>query len=188
MRFLMILLLCFAMPAAAAPRDDVHKAYTRFLGMKTFRADVDSSTGKMKSSSRIEFQAPDCYRVSNVGQPENLIIGDTMHMNLNGSMMKIPMPGLKDMIAQYRNPKMLAELGAGTVVESLGIEILDKQAMRKYRYTTTKPHVTSNLMWVSVATGDVMQIESNGNIGKKPFRTLIRYSHYNSPAIKISVP
>ena len=188
MRFLMILLLCFALPTAAAPKDDVHKAYTRFLGMKTFRADIDSSTGKLKLKSSLEFQAPDRYRVTNEGQPSNLIIGDTMHMDMNGSMMKIPMPGLKDMIAQYRNPKMLAELEAGTAVESLGIEVLNMQPTRKYRYTTTKPHVTSNLMWVSVATGDVLQIESNGNIGKKPFHTLIRYSQYNSPAIKISAP
>lgn len=188
MRFLMILLLCFALPAAAAPKDDVHKAYTRFLGMKTFRADVDTSTGKMKSKSSLEFQAPDRYRVTNDGQPANLIIGDTMHMNFNGSMMKIPMPGLKDMIAQYRNPKMLAELEAGTDVESLGNETLGTLPTRKYRYTTTKPQVTSNLMWVSVATGDVLQIESSGNIGKKPFRTLIRYSDYNNPSIKISAP
>ena len=188
MRFLMILLLCFALPAAAAPKDDLHKAHTRFLGMKTFRADVNTSMGKLKSKSSVEFQTPDRYRVTNEGQPPSLIIGDTMHMNLNGSMMKIPMPGLKEMIAQYRNPKMLAELEVGTAVESLGVEILDKQPTRKYRYTTTKPHVTSNIMWVSVATGDVLQIESNGNMGKKPFHTQIRYSQYNSPGIKISVP
>lgn len=188
MRFLMILLLCFALPAAAAPKDDLHKAYSRFLGMKTFRADINTTTGKLKSKSSIEFQAPDRYRVTNDGQPPSLIIGDTMHMNLNGSMMKIPVPGLKDMIGQYRNPKMLTELEAGTAVESLGMEILNKQPTRKYRYTTTKPQVTSNLMWVSVVTGDVLQIESNGSIGKKPFHTVIRYSDYNSPAIKISAP
>ena len=91
------------------------------------------------------------------------------------------------MLGQYRNPDMLKELEAGTMVESMGNEILDKQMTKKYRYKTTKPHVSDNIMWIA-GNGNILQIETTGVMGKTPFRSLIRYSQYNSSAIKISAP
>lgn len=188
MRFFLMFLLFVALPVAAAPKDDLHIAYVRFLAMKTFKAEIDTTTGKMNAKSSVEFQAPDRYRISNNGQPPNLIIGNTMYMKINGSNMQIPMPGLKDMLAQYRNPDMLKQLEADTAVESLGIENVGNQSAKKYRYTTSKPMVSNNIMWVSTVNGDILQIETTGTMNKKSYRSLIQYSHYNSPAIKISTP
>ena len=108
-------------------------------------------------------------------------------MNMNGSLMKIPMPGLKAMMAQYRNPDMLKELEAGVVVESLGTETVNNQLAKKYRYTTTQPLVSNNILWVA-SNGNIIQLESSGSMNKKPFLTLIQYRQYNSPAIKIATP
>ena len=187
MHYLLVLLLLFTAPAMAAPKDDLHAAYVRFLAMKSFRADIDSTSGKYKSKSVVEFQAPDRYRISNDKHAPSLIIGGAMYMNMNGKMMKIPMPGLKDMLGQYRNADILKELEAGTVVESLGNEIINKQMTKKYRYSTTKPHVSNNIMWVA-SNGNVVQIETTGTLSKTTFHSLIRYSEYNSPIIKISAP
>ncbi len=187
MRYLLMLLLFVALPAASAPRDEVHKVFVGFLAKTSFKAEINSTTGKYKAKSVVEFQAPDRYRVTSDGRPANLIIGGTMYMNMDGHLMKIPMPGLQAMLAQYRNPDVLKELEAGTTVESLGTEIINKQVAKKYRYTTTKPQVTSNVLWVA-ASGDIIQLEASGTMDKKPFHTLIQYSQFNSPSIKISAP
>ncbi len=187
MRYLFAILLLVSLSATATPKDDVHAAYTRFLAMKTFKAGIDSTLGKHKSNSTVEFVAPDRYRVTNTGQPANLIIGNSMYINMDGHQMKIPMPGLKDMIGQYRNPDFLKDLEAGVVVESMGNETLNGQVTKKYRYTMTKPHASSNMMWVA-ANGDVLQVDTSGTMNKQPFHTIIRYSLYNSPTIKIAAP
>lgn len=186
--FLMSLLLLFALPAISAPKDDVHAAYTRFLASKSFKATINYTTGKYQSNSVVEFQAPDRYRITSQGQPANLIIGGNMYMNINGRSMKVPVPSLKAMLAQYRNPDVLKDLEAGVVVESMGNEILDKQATRKYRYNISKPQASSNIVWVSVTSGQVIQLVSNGMMNKQPFHSSIRYSEFNSSKIRISAP
>lgn len=188
MRFFLLFLLFVALPAVAAPKDELHAAHVRFLAMKSFKAEIDTTTGKTNAKSSVEFQAPDRYRITNNGQLPNLIIGNTMYMKINGSHMQVPVPGLKDMLAQFRNPDMLKQLEANTAIESLGVETLGNQAARKYRYTTRKPMVSNNIMWVSMVNGDILQIETTGTMNKKPYRSLIQYSQYNSPAIKISAP
>lgn len=187
MRYFLAVLLLIAVPAMAAPKDDLHAAYVKFLAYKSFRVDIDSTHGKQKAKSVVEFQAPDRYRISNDKQAPNLVIGGTMYMNISGKMMKILMPGLKDMLAQYRNADMLKELEVGVTVESLGNELLGKQMTKKYRYKTTKPHVSDNTMWIA-NDGNILQIETTGVMGKAPFRSVLRYSQYNSPAIKILAP
>lgn len=187
MRFLLMFLLFIALPAASAPKDEVHRAFSRFLAMSSFKADINATTGKYKSKSVVEFQAPDRYRITNEGQAANLIIAGTMYMNVNGNLMKIPMPGLKAMMAQYRNPELLKELEAGVVVESLGTETINNQPAKKYRYTTAQPHVSNNILWVA-SDGNIIQLETSGSMNKKPFMTLIQYSQYNNPSIKITSP
>lgn len=185
MRFFLLFFLFVAMPAAATPKDEVHKAYVRFLAMNSFKAEIDSTSGKYKSRSVVEFQAPDRYRITSDGRPANLVIGGTMYMNMDGTLMKIPMPGLQAMLAQYRNSSALKELEAGVTVESLGTETVDNQVAKKYRYTTTQPRTSNNVIWIA-GNGNIVQLETSGTMNKKPFYTLIRYSQYNDPGIKIS--
>lgn len=188
MRYLFMLLLFCSLPVAAAPKDEVHAAYIRFLAMKSFKATISATSDKYKSNSVVEFQAPDRYRITNEGKPSNLIIGGVMYMDMNGRMMKLPMPGLKAMLAQYRNTDALKELEAGVLVEMTGSDIINKQATKKYRYTTTKPQVSVNTVWIATASGNILQIEANGTLGKKPWHSLTQYSQYNSPAIQINAP
>lgn len=186
--FLMSLLLIFALPSMSAPKDDLHAAYTRFLALKSFKASINATNGKYKSNSVVEFQAPDRYRIVSQGQAPSLIIGGNMYMNINGSSMKVPVPSLKTMLAQYRNPDVLKDLEAGVIVESLGSEIVNKQASKKYRFTTSKPPTSTNTIWIAIATGHIMRVEANGTMEKKPWHSITDYGDFNNPAIKISEP
>lgn len=188
MRYFLMFLLLVAMPVNATPKDELHSAYSRFLALKTFKAHIQSSTGKYKTVSSVEFQAPDRYRIVTDGRPANMIIGNTMYMTIDGRSMVVPMPGLKAMLAQFRNADVLKELEAGAVVENLGTEVIQQQACKKYRYQTTKPHVGSNTIWINASTGQVLQLEVSGNVGKKATYSLIKYSELNNPAISISEP
>lgn len=155
--FLMSLLLLFALPSMSAPKDDLHAAYTRFLALKSFKASINTTTGTYKSNSVVEFQAPDRYRIVSQGQAPSLIIGGNMYMNINGRSMKVPVPSLKAMLAQYRNPDVLKELEAGVTIESLGSEIINKQATKKYRFTTSKPLLSSNTVILPRNTGHLVK-------------------------------
>ncbi|MEO8003084.1 MAG: hypothetical protein ABI644_14525 [Arenimonas sp.] len=187
MRYLFAILLLISLPAAATPKDEVHAAYTRFLAMKSFKASNDSTYGKDKTSSSVEFVMPDRYRVTNSGRPPSVIIGNSMYIDMDGHMMKIPMPGLKNMIGQYRNPEIMKELQGDVVVESLGTETLNGKPTKKYRYSMTKPQASTNMMWVG-ANGDILQIDSSGTMNKKAYHTVIQYSQYNNATIKIDAP
>jgi hypothetical protein len=186
-RYFLMFLLFVAFPAVSAPKDEVHKAFVSFLAKTSFKAEINSSAGKYKVKSVVEFQAPDRYRITSDGRPANLVIGGTMYMNLDGRLMKIPMPGLQAMLAQYRNPNALKDLEAVSTVEALGTETVNNQIAKKYRYTTSQPQLSSNVLWIA-ANGDIIQLENSGTMGKKPFYTLIQYSQFNSPTIKISAP
>ncbi|MGH8049436.1 MAG: hypothetical protein ACREPB_02125 [Arenimonas sp.] len=186
--FLMSLLLLFALPSMSAPKDDLHAAYTRFLALKSFKASINATTGTYKSNSVVEFQAPDRYRIVSEGQAPSLIIGGNMYMNINGRPMKVPVPSLKAMLAQYRNPDVLKELEVGVTIESLGSEIINKQATKKYRFTSRKPFLSSNTVWIATATGHIMRVEANGTMEKKPWHSITNYGDFNNPAIKISAP
>jgi hypothetical protein len=188
MPYFMMFLLFIALPVSATPKDELYSAYTRFLALKTFKADIQSSTGKYKTVSSVEFQAPDRYRIVTEGRPANLIIGSTMYMNIDGRSMVVPMPGLKAMLAQYRNPDLLKQLETSTEMESLGTEMIQQQVCKKYRYQITKPQTSSNTVWISASSGQVLQLEVNGTVGKKAFYSQIKYSELNNPSIIISAP
>ena len=88
--------------AAAAPKDDLHAAFAKFLAARSFRATA-TDVKKGEPVSKMEFVAPDRYRVDAGGQT-SLIVGDTMYMDIGGKMQPLPVPGVGRMVAQYRNP------------------------------------------------------------------------------------
>jgi outer membrane lipoprotein-sorting protein len=170
--------------AAADARQDLHAAYRKMTALTAFRATmVDLSTGK--SAMVIEFQAPDRYRMSAQGRPPQLIIGDTMIMTVEGRTMRIPMP--KGSMPRMRNEDALRELEKGSLVEAAGAGTVGVQPARIYRHTTQvdgKP--AQSMVWVGLASGLPLQVETRGAKGGKDVR--IVYSDFNSPKIRIEAP
>lgn len=181
-----LLSLSLAGAASADPRQELHQAFTRTQALKSFKATMhDISTDR--TVSVVEFQAPDRYRVSAGGQPPSLIIGDAMYMNAGGRQMKVPLP--KGSFGKFRNEEAMAELGKGATVEGLGAGLVGKEPARKYRFRSASGQQQStSLVWVGVRSGNVLQVETSGKQGGKPFAMRVSYSDFNSPAIRIAAP
>jgi outer membrane lipoprotein-sorting protein len=107
-------------------------------------------------------------------------------MEMGGQVMKVPMP-VDKMTAQYRDEAFLEELQAGMVVEDLGTESLDGEAMRKIRFVQEAEEADS-IAWISTKTGFVHQIDVTSGKGGKKSRARVRYSDFNDPAIVIEAP
>lgn len=176
--------LAFAGAARADANDELMAAYQKFVQASSFRASMtDLDTGK--AVNQVEFVAPDRFAISMEGGMRQVIIGRTMHMNLGGRTMSIPLPASIDP-SQYRNQKALDELAAGVVVSRRDDGAVAGEPARVYHFVSKdqgKPVQT--LTWVSKASGLPLQVQTDGGDGSGKFRYQIRYSDYNDPSIVI---
>lgn len=173
--------------AGAAPKDDLHAAFAKFLQAKSFRATVtDVKNGGTVST--MEYVAPDRYRIKPAQGPQSLIVGDTMYMDMDGKLTPMPVPGVSRMVAQYRNQDFLAEVERGMQVEALGDGSVDGEAAKVYAYTVTQPMKADAKTWISQKSGLPIQIESTGTFMGHTSTTRVRYSGFDDPSIRIEVP
>lgn len=182
------LVLC-AGAAAAAPKDDLHQAYSRFLAAKSFRASV-TDVKKGQQLSTLEFVAPDRYRIQNgQGQMEQILIGEDAYTLIDGRRIKLPMPiQVGRIVSQYRNPSALDQLAQGIEVTGLGSETVDGIATQVYSYTVTEPSKADVKVWVDSGTGLPLQLESSGSFMRVKSITRIRYYDYDDTMIKVLPP
>lgn len=171
--------------ATAAPKDDLHAAFAKFLAAKSFRATVtDVKSGKAVSA--MTFVAPDRYRVE-AGGSTTLIVGDTMYMDVGGKLQAMPVP-VGRIVAQYRNPDFLREVESGMQVAAAGDDSVDGEPARVYAYTLTKPLKADARTWVSAKSGLPLQTESTGTFMGHTSTTRVRYSGFDDPSIRIDAP
>jgi hypothetical protein len=181
-----LLALLAAASVCAAPKDDVHAAFSKFLAAKTFRATVtDVKTGQQVSA--MEFVAPDRYHLHPGKGPDMIIVGDNGWMNMEGRMSKMPIPVGK-IITQYRNERVQRELESGMSVADAGADNVAGEAAHAYTYTVTDPVKTDVKLWISDKTGLPLQIEAQGSVMGRPTMTRVHYTDFNDPAITISAP
>jgi hypothetical protein len=187
----LLLALALALPglAAAAPRDELHAAYTRFLAAHSFRASV-TDVNKGQQLSTLDFVAPDRYHIRNgQGEMEQILIGDDAYTLLNGERVKLPMPiKVGRIVSQYRNRDTLEELTRDLDVTALGEETVDGQVARVYTYTQTRPARADVKVWIGVASGLPLQLESQGRFLGVKSTTRLRYYDYDDTAIRVSAP
>lgn len=172
--------------ATAAPKDDLHAAFVKFLAAKSFRA-TTTDLKKGEPLSKMEFVAPDRYRVD-AGGSISLIVGDTMYVGMGGAMQPVPVPGVGRIVAQYRNPDFLAEVEHGMVVTVVGDDVVDGEPAKVYAYTVTRPAKADAKTWISVKTGLPIQTESTGSFMGHTATTRVRYSGFDDPSIRIDAP
>lgn len=200
---LLPLLLAFAPGAARADdaKDELFKAWQAFLAVKSFRAEI-RLLEPGRSTTRLEFQAPDRYRVSVPGGPTTVVIGDSGYMQIGGSIMKLPM-AMDSLTSQYRDEAFLRKLQDGMVVEDLGEDSLDGEPVRKFRYVqdVAPPSAlpgapaaargggqSTTVAWVSTKTRLILRLDVSSQQAGQPTRSEIRYSDYNSADIRIQPP
>lgn len=173
----------------AAPRDEVHAAYTRFLAAKSFRATV-TDVNKGQQLSMMEFVAPDRYHIHNgQGQMEQIIIGDDAYTLIDGKRVKLPMPiKVGRIVSQYRNQQTLDELARDLDVTALGQDSVDGKEANVYSYTVTEPARSDVKVWIGRASGLPLQLESSGRFMGVKSTTRVRYYDFDDPAIRVTAP
>ncbi|HEX7769350.1 MAG TPA: hypothetical protein VF422_04895 [Dokdonella sp.] len=188
-----ILLLCGLLlslssgVAGAAPKDELHDAFVKFLQAKSFRATI-TDLGKGQQVSSMEFVAPDRYRMNMPGGPSQLIIGDAMYMDMDGQVMRMPMPGVGKLTAQYRNEAFLREVEGGMSVTALPDEAVDGEPAKVFAYTVTQPAKADAKTWISRRTGLPIQTDSSGSFMGRKSTVRVRYSDFDDPSIRIESP
>lgn len=180
------LALCCGL-AHAAPKDELHDAFVKFLQAKSFRATItDLKKGRQVSS--MEFVAPDRYRIKTPDGGTQLIVGDAMYMEMDGQMTRVPVPGVGKLTAQYRNEAFLRQVEGGMSVQALPDEAVDGEPAKVYAYSVTEPVKADAKTWISIGTGLPIQTDSSGRFMGIKSTTRVRYSGFEDASIRIEAP
>ncbi|GAA4855271.1 hypothetical protein [Luteimonas vadosa] len=170
--------------AQAGPKEDVTAAMQKLLAASSWHATMHVK-GPQAMSNALDFQAPDRFRITLQGIGTQYIIGDTMVMTMQGRTMRVPLQ--KDMLGQYRDPARLREHNATMTVQALGKDQVAGKPAAKYRVRNPKDGDLDVLMWIG-GNGYPVQIQVDGKANGQASTTVIRYSRFNDPAIKVSAP
>ncbi|MGI8560926.1 MAG: hypothetical protein ACR2J7_05735 [Luteimonas sp.] len=176
-------LLSAACIAQAGPREDVKAAMQKFISTRSYHVTM-STSGPQSMVTEADFVAPDRYRLQTPAGTQ-VIIGDTMHMSMQGRSMQVPMP--KGTLAQWRDPGNLRKYEATMAVEALGADLVAGKPAKKYRVSNTQPQPSTTTMWVG-PDGYPLQIRATSTTQDKPVTVTIRYSRFNDPTLKIAAP
>ena len=175
----------------AGPKEDLHVAFTKFMAQTSFKCSITGTANGKALHEAVEFQAPDRYRVLPEGHPAMVIIGDTIYHDVNGHATKVKGTSLGKMIAQYRDPDVIAKIESSKSVEDLGQDNVGGVAAHKYSYSysITEPQVQkTGVVWISNATGLPIQRQSSGTAMGKAFGGTVNCSNFSDPTILISAP
>jgi hypothetical protein len=177
------MLVAVLLPAAvwsAGPREEVNAAIDKLLTARSYQASIVTADGKVQQ--QLEFEAPGRYRIRSGGD-ELVIIGDVLYRRRDGATVRVPLP--QDTLTRWRDPAQLAEQSADMDVVVLSDEAVAGVAARKYRIHRARSAPGLLLLWVA-SDGYPVQILTRSAAGAAA--TLIRYSHFNDPAIDIEPP
>ena len=172
-----------ALNPLSSPEDEMKASMDKFLKARSFHAVMDMQ-GARSMVIEMDFVAPDRYRMK-MPAGTQVIIGDTMYMQVEGRSMKMPLP--KGTLSQWRDPLRIEEHKAGMSVESLGNDTVDGQPAKKYLARHTEPKPSEFTFWVG-GDGLPLQLVSQGESQGKPYSMTLRYSRYNDPSIVIDSP
>jgi len=174
-------------PAPAAPPADalaeVTASMERFLAARSFHA-VMTVEGSQPMQNEMDFVAPDRYRmIMPVGT--QVIIGDTMYMEMHGQQTKVPIP--EGTVSQWRDPMKIRENRSGMSAEFLGEENVAGQRARRYRVRHTQPEPGEFLYWID-REGRPLQLRHSGETASGPYTMTLSYSRFDDPTITIESP
>jgi outer membrane lipoprotein-sorting protein len=179
-----LLALAFAGQAAADARSELHAAFQKNLSAKTYRSTItDLATNQQVST--VEFQAPDRYRISANGM-NSVIANGKMYMTVNGKAMAMPLP--PGTLEKFRSDAAWKQMESETLISNAGAGAIGGELVLKYHWITSGKHPSTGDVWVSKKSGYVVQVETSEAKGSKRGAVRVRYSDFNSAAIKISPP
>lgn len=175
-----------AVDPALTSRDavaEVTASMDRFLAARSFHASMRIE-GEHPMASEMEFAAPDRYRI-NLPVGTQIIIGNTMYMDMHGQRTRVPIP--EGTISQWRDPLKIEQNLDGLSAEFLGSEPLQGTPARKYQVRHSYPEPGEFTYWVG-ADGLPLQLRHSGQSEGGPYVMTLRYSRYNDPGIQVVAP
>lgn len=174
-----------AAPPATTPVDEVKASMDAFWAAKSFHATmVLEGADTPTTTSEMDFVAPDRYRIT-MPMGTQVVIGDTMYMQMQGRTMKTPLP--KGTLSQWRDPLKFGQSKEGIAVEALGADSVDGTPAKKYQVKVTRPEAAEFTYWID-GDGRPLKFEHEGNAQGKPFHMTARYSRFDDPGIRIEAP
>ncbi|WP_454832345.1 hypothetical protein [Pseudoxanthomonas wuyuanensis] len=162
---------------------EVTASMDRFLAARSFHASMRIE-GERPMTSEMEFAAPDRYRIS-LPVGTQIIIGDTMYMDMHGQRTRVPIP--EGTISQWRDPLKIEQNLDGLSAEFLGNEPLHGTPARKYQVRHSYPEPGEFTYWIG-ADGLPLQLRHSGQGEGGPYVMTLRYSRYNDPGIRVVAP
>ena len=185
-------------------RDGLTKAIQSMLAAKSYRAQVESSTSNgTKSKTTIEFVAPDHFHVTREAaspghagmKQETIVVGEETWMKMGEAPWQKFPANFRDIIKQFRDPKVIDQIAKSVDVKVIGTEVLDGTQTTIYQYTLSDPDnkdFSSNAKtWVAASDGLPRKTESEGDfdLGGKQIHTKSVITYYDYEAdIKIDKP
>ncbi len=155
------------------------------MAVHSFHASMQFSGGPQGAiTNEVDFVAPDRFRMQ-MPMGTQIIIGDTMYINADGRTMKVPLP--KGTLSQWRDPAKLAGNEASMTVQSQGRETIDGVSTHKYLVHNTQPQPSDVTMWIG-NEGLPVQIKVSSLVQGQAADTVIRYSRFNDPSIRVEPP
>lgn len=169
----------------ADPKAEVLAAMEKFMAARSYHVAMTADSPRGAIRNEMDFVAPDRYRMDMPGVGVQTIIGDTMYLNTDGRIMKVPMPA--GTAAQWRDPAGFAQARDTMTVEAQGSETVDGIPTRKYLLRLTQPQPAEMTLWIGNDRYPVqMKIRSAGQGGMADIA--MRYSRIDDPQIRIEAP
>lgn len=160
--------------AAADASGDLAKVKNAFFAAKSFEGTEQMPDGR---TVKVDYVAPDRWRVALPNNMTELLIGDTVYMTLNGKTMTVPIGSgiMHQTIDGFKNMPADAEFKSSA--KDLGMKSVGGKMLHAYSFTSkgvpATVYVGSN--WLPVQTSVTTQ---HGPI-------TITYSRWNDPTIVI---
>lgn len=174
----------------ANPVDAMTASIKAQFDAKSYRARMESLTEGNNFTTTVEYVAPDRFHMT-APMNETIIVGsDTYIKPPNSKWQKIPI-NANQMIASFRDPKLVEELRNNTTVKFLGTDSLDGLPVKIYEYTVKNAFGTNmestSKAWIAASDNLPRKMEVEANVNGKPSKMRITYYDYNTD-IKILPP
>ena len=164
-----------------AAREAVVAAMRKFATLTRYRATMSTSTGADDKPiiSTLDFVAPDRYRIESPGAGTQVIIGQTMYLEVDGRRMKVAAPA--NVLSQWRSATAIADAAASLTAHADGHQMVAAQPSAKFIVTQATPTPVQTTIWIGPKGYPIRLDTADG-------RTSIRYTRYDDPELKIEPP
>ena len=175
-------------PATTDPaaHDAVVAAMRKLSTLRSYRVTILDSDGQKASvPNKLDYVAPDRYRMETPGMAAQVVIGDTLYTTVDGRTKASPAP--VGTTSKWRGPMDFLATGTNFTVEAGANRFVFGIPSLEYRIRVAEPVASEMSLWIG-PNGLPVKLESKAQPGGNPLSTVRKYSHYDNPTIKIDPP